>query len=181
MAWQAKPNEAGTAPPKRYFAYSVSLDPDFRAQWRSASGASFPKLEGEVAQLAGYELVYRSFHPRWGGRIAGLETGGAHVYGKLFEVPAAQWALIEELENSLEATPVEVEVTVGGQRFKATAFVPRPRGPADSLVSESFVAAVVRGATEAHLPSGYVGRLAAEASILEAVQRFGREQLGVKS
>ena len=72
-------------------------------------------------------------------------------------------------------------MVAGGKKVKAYAFVPTPQGRADSLVSESFVAALVRGAAQARLPAAYVGQLEAEASILEAVQRFGREQLGVKS
>jgi len=179
MAWQAKPKGPENGP-KRYFAYSVSLDPEFRAGWRSSSGAALPKLAGDVGELKGFELVYRSFHPRWGGRIAGLEAGPGRVFGRVFEVPAGQWGLIEELERTLNARPVEVQVLVGGKAVTATAFVPAvAQGGADATVSEAFVATLVRGVAQAGLPAAYVGQLESEALILEAVQKFGREQLGL--
>jgi len=161
--------------PKRYFAYALSLDAETTAAWKPAEGSKFPKLEGAEASLEGHAIVFTGSSPRFKGRVATLSPlAGEKVEGLLHELDAKQWAAVEAFERAYGGQPRVVKVRSGGEVVEATAFVP---GSSDApAVDEDYLAALLRGLSSAKLSKDYVTARAAEALLVERVQRVGREQ-----
>ena len=163
-----KKREGAGGPPRLYFAYSTILDRAAFEEWRQQHGYDFFNLpEGRVAQAQGVKLVYDFPSRWWGGRVAGLtDAPGEHVYGRLFEIAAADWPVVEHKEGVVtqmcEARPVRVRV--GDQELEATAFTTRAeRQSQDGPISSRFVEALARGARAAGLPEVYVKSLETQA------------------
>lgn len=161
-----KRSEAGGAP-RLYFAYSTILDREAFLEWRGQHGYDFFDLpEGTLAEARDVRLVYDFPSRWWGGRVAGLaDAPGSVIHGKLFEIRAEDWPIIQHKEGAVTGMSVEREVTVtpagGGAPITATAFTTHPRrASAEGEVSQRFVEALVRGARSAGLPQAYVERLA---------------------
>jgi hypothetical protein len=156
------------APPRRYFAYSTVLDRAAFEEWRGQHGYdAFQLPDGLVAEALDLDLVYDFPSRWWGGRVAGLvDRPGASVFGRLFEIPGADWPIVQHKEGAITGMCVErpVRVQAGGALLEATAFTTRPeRASLDGPVSARFVEALVRGARAAALPEAYVARLEREA------------------
>lgn len=152
------------APPRHYFAYSTVLDRAAFDAWRTEHGyQAFDLPEGQVAEAFDVALVYDFPSRWWGGRVAGLaDRPGGSVFGRLFEVPAVDWPIVQHKEGAITGMCVErpVVVLAGGERVEATAFATRPeRASLEGPVSARFVEALLRGARAAGLPEAYVERL----------------------
>ncbi|MFT3839156.1 MAG: gamma-glutamylcyclotransferase family protein [Myxococcaceae bacterium] len=162
--------------PKRYFAYGLSLDGETTAKWKPADGAKFPKLSpGSEASLDGHAIVFTGGSPRFKGRVATLSAlAGEKVEGLLFELDARQWAAVDAFERSYGGQARAVKVRAGGQLLEATAFVFASSDAPE--IDEGFLAALLRGLSSAKLPADYVNARAAEALLVERVQRVGRDQ-----
>ncbi len=144
-----------------YFGYSTILDRPSFEEWRAQHGYDFFNLpQGELAEGVDLGLVYDFPSRWWGGRVAGLaDAAGQSVFGRLFEIREDDWPIIQHKEGFVTGACVEreVQVKVGGQVVKATAFTTNPsRASVDGPVSERFVEALVRGAKAAGLPESYV-------------------------
>lgn len=167
------------SPPIAYFAYSTILDSGETESWMQKNGyASFRFPKGKVAEAAGWDIVYNFHSPRWGGRVAGLaRTAGASVFGLLYEIPAADWPIVQHAEGGRggKYTELTLELKVAGKAATAIAFTPRAELTSQQgLVSQQYVNTLARGAEVAGLPAEYVNKLKAEAMILERVQGFGQ-------
>ena len=167
MARRAQLERDG-APPRRYFAYSTVLDSAAFAEWSAQHAYGFFQLpEGTIAEALDLDLVYDFPSRWWGGRVAGLaDRSGSSVFGRLFEVPGADWPIVQHKEGLVTAMCVErsVRVRAGGEVVEATAFTTRPeRASFDGPVSARFVEALVRGARAAGLPQVYLARLERDA------------------
>lgn len=152
---------------RRYFAYSTILDREAFETWRGQHGYDFFDLPaGEVAEAVDVALVYDFPSRWWGGRVAGLaDRPGAAVWGRLFDIDAKDWPVIEHKEGVVTGMCVErqVQVRVGGRVLEASAFTTNPvRASLDGPVSERFVEALTRGATAAGLPELWLKALAAQ-------------------
>lgn len=152
-----------------YFAYSTILDRAAFEEWRAQHGYDFFDLpEGKLAEAVGIGLVYDFPSRWWGGRVAGLrDEAGQSIWGRLFEIPVKDWAIVQHKEGGVTGMSVEreVRVKVDGKELAATAFTTNPRRAAsDGPVSDRFIEALVRGATAAGLPADYVKSLSAGAS-----------------
>jgi hypothetical protein len=147
-----------------YFAYSTILDREAFEEWKDQHGYGFFTLpDGKLAEALDAELIYDFPSRWWGGRVAGLaEKKGSTVHGRLFEIGAKDWPIIQHKEGAVTGMCVErtVRVRAGGELLDATAFTTRPdRASADGPVSGRFIEALVRGAQSAGLPPEYVERL----------------------
>ncbi|MHB8420739.1 MAG: gamma-glutamylcyclotransferase [Myxococcales bacterium] len=152
------------APARRYFAYSTVLDRAAFEEWRAQHGYdAFQLPEGTVAEALDVDLVYDFPSRWWGGRVAGLaDRAGSSVFGRLFEIPGADWPIVEHKEGAVTGMCLErgVRVRAGGEVVEATAFITNPaRASFDGPISQRFVEALTRGARAAGLPEGYVARL----------------------
>jgi gamma-glutamylcyclotransferase len=152
---------AGT---RLYFAYSTVLDRAAFLEWRAQHSYEFFDLpEGLVAEARGVDLVYDFPSRWWGGRVAGLaDAPGGAVWGRLFEISAENWPIVQHKEGAVTGMCVEREVRVvaGGEELVATAFTTNPgRARTDGPVSAGFVEAIARGAEAAGLPAAWVARL----------------------
>lgn len=152
------------APPRLYFAYSTVLDREAFDEWRAQHGYDFFVLPaGEIAEAFDLALVYDFPSRWWGGRVAGLaDAKGTSVFGRVFEIPGADWPIVQHKEGAITGMCVErtVRIRTGGVEREATAFTTRPeRRSADGPISPRFVEALVRGAASAGLPDDYVRRL----------------------
>jgi len=151
-----------------YFAYSGVLDRQAFEIWAEEHSYQFFNLpEGQVAEAKGHDLIFDFPSRWWGGRVAGLtEKEGASVWGRLFEIPAKEWPIIQHKEGVVTGMSIEVviRVTVGDKEFEATAFVTSPnRRSLDGPVSERYLEALIRGAGEAGLPQNYVASIPGKA------------------
>jgi gamma-glutamylcyclotransferase len=149
-----------------YFGYSTVLDPAAFATWRDQHGYDFFSLpEGKVGEAVDTTLVFDFPSRFWGGRVAGLAPkAGESVHGRVFEIAAKDWPIVQHKEGAVTGMAVEapVKVRVGGELLEATAFVTNPaRVSTDGPVSAQFVEALVRGARAAGLPEAWLTRLAA--------------------
>lgn len=147
-----------------YFAYSGVLDRQAFEMWAEEHSYQFFKLpEGQVAEAKNVDLIFDFPSRWWGGRVAGLtQKDGASVFGRLFEIPAKEWPIIQHKEGVVTGMSIEVDikVNVGDQEFEATAFVTSPnRRSLDGPVSDRYLEALVRGAREAGLPANYVASI----------------------
>lgn len=148
-----------------YFAYSTILDQAALEEWKAQHGYEFFQLPGgKLAQAQDIALVYDFPSRWWGGRVAGLEDAtGATIWGRLFEIPEKDWAVIQHKEGAVTGMSVERTVRVrlqgpeGGQEHEATAFTTNPRRKSsDGPVSQPFLEALERGARSAQLPEDYI-------------------------
>ena len=151
-----------------YFAYSGVLDREAFEQWRAEHSYGFFQLpEGQVASVEGMDLTFNFPSRWWGGRVAGLAPkAGSRVYGRLYEIPATNWPVVQHKEGVITGMSIEMEVTVqvGDTAFKATAFTTSPdRASLQGEVSSDYIEALIRGATQAGLPKDYVDSLQSKA------------------
>lgn len=147
-----------------YFAYSGVLDREAFELWREEHSYQFFQLPvGEVAEVKGVDLIFDFPSRWWGGRVAGLtDKKNSSVFGKLFEIPANNWPVIQHKEGVVTGMSVErlVKVSVGGQEVEATAFVTAPeRASLEGPVSERFIQSLISGAKQAGLPAAYVSSI----------------------
>lgn len=153
---------------RMYFAYSGVLDREAFEIWLEEHSYQFFTLpEGQVAEAKGVDLIFDFPSRWWGGRVAGLvKKEGSSVFGRLFEIPAKEWPIVQHKEGVVTGMSVEttLRVSVNGQEFEATAFVTSPnRRSLDGPVSERYLEALVRGAQASGLPAEYVASLPAKA------------------
>ena len=151
-----------------YFAYSGVLDRRAFEQWKEEHSYQFFELpEGRVARLKDFEMVFDFPSRWWGGRVAGLsEKAGSEVYGRLFEIPAVNWPVVQHKEGVVTGMAVElpVKVEVDGNVFEATAFVTSPvRKNLTGPISERYVEALIHGARQSGLPEDYVNSIRSRA------------------
>lgn len=147
-----------------YFAYSGVLDRHAFQQWLEEHSYQFFQLpEGEVAEAKDVDLIFDFPSRWWGGRVAGLkDSSGASVFGRLFEIPAKEWPIVQHKEGVVTGMSMErsVQVSVGGKTVEATAFVTSPnRASTDGPVSERYIEALIRGAQQSGLPEKYIKSL----------------------
>ncbi len=158
---------AGGAP-RLYFAYSTILDREAFEEWRRQHGYDFfdPRA-GEVAEARGVRLVYDFPSRWWGGRVAGLEDAvDRSVFGRLYEIAAGDWPIVQHKEGVVTQMCQErpVQVLAGGRTVEAVAFTTRPeRRSTEGEISTRFVEALVRGARSAGLPESYIAQLQSDA------------------
>lgn len=162
-----KARDAAHGPARLYFAYSTILDRDAFLEWRHQHGYDFFDLpQGQVARAEDTALVYDFPSRWWGGRVAGLvDRPGSVVWGRVFEVPARDWPIIQHKEGAVTSMcverPVRVQLEGAVQTVEATAFTTNPRrASTEGPVSQRFVDALMRGAEAAGLPEDYVRSLA---------------------
>lgn len=152
------------APARRYFGYSTILDRRAFDEWRGQHGyADFVLPPGVVAEALDVELVFDFPSRFWAGRVAGLtDRPGSSVFGLLFEIAGADWAVIEHKEGAVTGmcVPRPVRVRIGSEEVEALAFTTRPeRASLDGPISTTFVEALARGAEDAGLPVEYVAKI----------------------
>jgi hypothetical protein len=150
--------------PVRYFAYSTILDREALVEWRDNHGyAGFELPAGQLGEALDVELVYDFPSRWWGGRAAGLvDRPGGHVFGRVFEIPGKEWAIVRHKEGAITKMAVErpVRVKVGGEVVDCVAFATAPaRASTDGPVSDRFVEALLRGARSAELPEAWLDEL----------------------
>lgn len=160
-----KAREAAQGGTRLYFGYSTVLDPEAFATWRDQHGYDFFTLpEGKLGEALDTTLVFDFPSRFWGGRVAGLAPKpGETVHGKVYEIGAKDWPIVQHKEGAVTGMAVEapVKVRVGGEVLEATAFVTNPsRQSSDGPVSAQFVEALKRGAKAAGLPEAWTARLA---------------------
>lgn len=153
-----------------YFGYSTILDRASFEEWRGQHGYDFFELpEGQVVEAVDLALVYDFPSRWWGGRVAGLQDApGQAVFGRLFEIRADDWPIIQHKEGFVTGACVERDVKLrrsgAPEVITATAFTTNPsRASLDGPVSARFIEALMRGAQAAGLPPAYVGALPASA------------------
>jgi len=156
--------QAKSSGTRLYFAYSTILDRAAFLEWRSQHAYEFFDLpEGQLAEGQELALTYDFPSRWWGGRVAGLrDAPGETLWGRLFAISEKDWPIVRHKEGAVTGMCVErpVRVRVDGKDLEALAFTTNPaRASSDGPVSGRFVDALVRGATAAGLPAGYVARL----------------------
>lgn len=149
---------------KMYFAYSGVLDREAFEAWRDEHSYHFFELpEGKLAKAVGLDLVFDFPSRWWGGRVLGLlEKPGSEVFGRLFEIPAINWPVVQHKEGVVTGMSVEkkVKVSVDGQEFEAIAFTTNPeRVSLEGPVSPRYVEAWTRGAQSSGLPVDYISKV----------------------
>jgi gamma-glutamylcyclotransferase len=147
-----------------YFAYSAVLDKEAFEQWREEHSYQFFHLpEGRVAEAVGVDLIYDFPSRWWGGRVAGLmDKKESSIFGRLFEIPANNWPVVQHKEGVVTGMSVErpIHVIVDGKQVEATAFTTAPaRASQEGPLSQDFIESWVRGATNAGLPAAYIERV----------------------
>lgn len=157
--------ETGT---RLYFAYSGVLDRQAFEEWRTQHSYEFFNLpEGEVAEAVDQDLVFDFPSRWWGGRVAGLTPkAGSSVFGRLYEISAKNWPVVQHKEGVITGMSIEkkIPVKVAGKIVEAIAFTTSPdRAQLQGPVSERYVASLVAGATKAGLPQSYVESLTSKA------------------
>lgn len=149
---------------KLYFAYSGALDRQAFNEWAAEHGYQhFSLPEGRVAEAKGIDLIFDFPSRWWGGRVAGLiEKDSSSVFGRLFEISAQDWQIIQHKEGVVTGMSVEksIRVQVGDQQFETITFVTAPnRRSLEGPVSERYLEALIRGARESGLPEAYIAGL----------------------
>lgn len=174
------PTPQSGAAGRPYFAYSALLDPEtFARRMKEEGHASFKLPEGKVGEAQDVEIIFNFHSPKWGGRIASLVPMKGHsVFGRVFELAAADWAIVQKVEGGRSGNfqELNVRVKVDGKVIQAVALGAAPeRATTSGPVSEDYANALARGAEAAGLPRAYSEKLKAEAAILAKVQAVGRE------
>lgn len=151
-----------------YFAYSGVLDRRAFEEWRQEHSYQFFNLpEGIVACVNDFDLIFDFPSRWWGGRVAGLTPKtGSKVYGRLYEIPAVDWPVVQHKEGVVTGMSVEIPVQVlaNNQIYSATAFVTSPaRTSTDGAVSLRYIDALIDGAKQAGLPAEYIESLQTKA------------------
>ena len=152
--------------PRNYFAYSTVLDRPAFEEWRAQHGyEGFELPAGQLAEARDVGLVFDFPSRWWGGRVAGLvDAPGQRVFGRLFEIAAEDWPIVQHKEGAITGMCVEreLEVLVGGAPIRAVAFTTAPgRRSLDGPVSTRFLAALQSGARTAGMPEAYLEELRA--------------------
>lgn len=153
---------------RMYFAYSGVLDREAFEVWREEHSYQFFQLpEGQVAEAKGVDLIFDFPSRWWGGRVAGLvDKPNTSVFGRLFEIPAVNWPVIQHKEGVVTGMSIErpIKVTVAGKEIEATAFVTSPsRASTEGPISQRFIEALISGAKQSGLPDSYVASLKSKA------------------
>ncbi|MBL7671169.1 MAG: gamma-glutamylcyclotransferase [Bdellovibrionaceae bacterium] len=156
--------------PRLYFAYSGVLDRVEFEKWREEHSYEFFILpEGQIAEAKDVDLIFDFPSRWWGGRVAGLaDHPGARVFGRLFEIPAVNWPVVQHKEGVVTGMSIErtVRVVVDGKEVEATAFTTSPnRASTQGAISPRFIAALVRGAEQSGLPADYIAEIKARALV----------------
>lgn len=156
--------EGADGAPRRYFAYSTTLDREAFERWRHEHGYDFFSLpEGEVAEALEVDLVFDFPSRFWGGRVASLTSRPGHsAFGRVYEIAAKDWPIVQHKEGLVTGMAIEREVTirVAGRQETAIAFVTHPsRQSTAGAVSRPFVEAMLRGARAAGLPESWLRRI----------------------
>lgn len=151
-----------------YFAYSGVLDREAFDMWIEEHSYQFFNLPvGQVAEAKGVDLIFDFPSRWWGGRVAGLiDKPNASVFGRLFEIPAKEWPIVQHKEGVVTGMSIEktIKVIAEGKEFEATAFVTNPaRASTDGPVSDRFIQALLSGAKQAGLPENYISTLKTKA------------------
>ena len=146
---------------KLYFAYSGVLDREAFEAWRQEHSYEFFHLpEGQVAEALNLDLIFDFPSRWWGGRVAGLTPQkGTSIFGKLFEIEAKNWPVVQHKEGVITGMSVEtpVQVKVDGKILTAIAFTTTPsRASLEGQISPRYIEALVRGAQSSGLPASYV-------------------------
>lgn len=149
---------------KLYFAYSGALDRQAFAAWAEEHGYQhFGLPEGSVAEAKGIDLIFDFPSRWWGGRVAGLiEKHDSSIFGRVFEIAAEDWPIIQHKEGVVTGMSVEKTLLVqfDDQEFEAITFVTAPnRRSLDGPVSERYLEALTRGARQSGLPESYIESL----------------------
>lgn len=147
-----------------YFAYSTVLDQEAFEVWRREHSYDFFNLpQGKVGSVDNMDLIFDFPSRWWGGQAAGLiEKNGSEIYGKVFEISAKDWPVIQHKEGFITGMCIErkVQVNVDGHLIEATAFTTSPaRARVDGQISPRFMEALLRGALQANLPQTYIDKL----------------------
>lgn len=153
---------------RMYFAYSGVLDRQAFEVWREEHSYQFFQLpEGHVAEAKGVDLIFDFPSRWWGGRVAGLvDRANASVFGRLFEISAVNWPIIQHKEGVITGMSIEriIKVIADGKEIEATAFITSPdRASTDGPVSQRFIEALIRGAKQSGLPDSYVTSIKSKA------------------
>lgn len=153
---------------RMYFAYSGILDREAFDMWLEEHSYQFFQLpEGHIAEAKGIDLIFDFPSRWWGGRVAGLvDKNGASVFGRLFEIPAINWPVVQHKEGVVTGMSIErtVNVTVDDKDIEATAFVTSPdRASTDGPISQRYIEALISGAIQARLPQSYIATLQSKA------------------
>lgn len=159
-----KARESAQGGTRLYFGYSTVLDAEAFKTWRDQHGYDFFSLpEGKLGEALDTALVFDFPSRFWGGRVAGLATRpGATVWGRVYEISAKDWPIVQHKEGAVTGMSVEllVQVRVGDQTVSATAFATNPaRVSSDGPKSAQFVEALLRGARTAALPEPWLATL----------------------
>ena len=152
-----------------YFAYSGVLDREAFEQWKEEHSYQFFNLpEGQVAEAKNMDLIFDFPSRWWGGRVAGLtKKTDASVFGRLYEINAKDWPVVQHKEGVITGMSIEIpiEVTVNRKTYKAIAFTTNPqRANTQGVVSKNYIEALIRGATAAGLPQSYIDSLNSKAN-----------------
>lgn len=147
-----------------YFAYSTVLDQEAFEVWRREHSYEFFNLpEGRVVKALNTDLIFDFPSRWWGGLAAGLvEKEGSVVYGKVFEIAAKDWPVVQHKEGFITGMCIEKNIKVEheGVIFEATAFTTSPeRARTEGTISPRFMEALIRGAQQAQLPEDYILKL----------------------
>jgi len=151
-----------------YFGYSGVLDREAFEEWQTQHSYSFFKLpEGVVAQAKDVDLSFNFPSRWWGGRVAGLiDQKDTVVWGRLYEIPAVDWPVIQHKEGVITGMAVERSITVlvDGKETQATTFTTSPqRASLEGPLSERYINTLIKGAEQAGLPADYVSSLRVKA------------------
>jgi gamma-glutamylcyclotransferase (GGCT)/AIG2-like uncharacterized protein YtfP len=153
-------------PTLRYFAYGRNMA-------ASAMALACPghRYLGP-AQLRDHRLAFTRRSLRTGTGVAdAIEAAGEHVWGALYELQEADLAALDEKEGNgwaYERRSVRVAVGAGAELLEAFAYrVIEPDG-AHIQPSPEYREALLTGARERGLPSGYVKALAALAAFADS-------------
>lgn len=153
---------------KLYFAYSGVLDRRAFEEWKEEHSYQFFDLPtGVVAYAEDYDLIFDFPSRWWGGRVAGLTTSkGSAVYGRLFEIPAVNWPVVQHKEGVVTGMSIEVPIKVkaDGKIYEAIAFTTSPqRANTQGPISERYIEALIDGAQQSGLPEDYIANLRSKA------------------
>lgn len=151
-----------------YFAYSGVLDRKAFEEWKEEHSYQFFELPtGIVACAKDYDLIFDFPSRWWGGRVAGLtQKDKASVHGRLFEISAENWPVVQHKEGVVTGMSIEIPIQViaDGKIFEATAFTTSPnRASTLGPVSERYIEALIDGAKQSGLPQEYTDSLRGKA------------------